>query len=168
MDTDTYPILAFIGVSAKTHAAWSTNPDDFAYETFCGRSLRYHEVASAAPGEPVTCKVCRRSLSGRRATGNHLAGRTLRYGQEYRTMTATTAPPPTLTDAPEYGTEYVRAWRVSSRRHPHVTYTVTYDRLENEWGCQCPGWWKWGHCWHVDTAINALTAEWRRAKRGAA
>jgi hypothetical protein len=82
MDPDTYPIVAFIGVSAKTHAAWSTNPDDFAYETFCGRSLRYHEATAAAPGEPVTCKACCRSLSGRWINGNDQAGRTLRHGQE--------------------------------------------------------------------------------------
>jgi hypothetical protein len=86
--------------------------------------------------------------------------------------TTTTAPPPTptLTDDPENSTEYVRAWRVTSRRHSHLTYTVTYDRLENEWHCQCTGWWKWHHCWHVDAAIKALVADWRtpKAKAGVA
>jgi hypothetical protein len=84
-------------------------------------------------------------------------------------MTATTAPPPTptLTDAPEHGTEFVRAWRVSSRRHPHVTYTVTYDRLLNEWRCECPGFFYRCTCTHVDAAIKALVADWRmpREKR---
>jgi hypothetical protein len=79
------------------------------------------------------------------------------------TMTATTAPPPTptLTDAPEHGTEFVRAWRVSSKRHPHVTYTVTYDRLQNSFDCQCPGFFYRGTCTHVDAAIKALVADWR-------
>ena len=79
-----------------------------------------------------------------------------------------TAPPPLVTDDPDHTTDYVRAWRVTSRRHPHITYTVTYDRLDNEWRCQCAGNFYRRTCWHVDQAIAALTAEWRRAKRGAA
>jgi hypothetical protein len=58
----------------------------------------------------------------------------------------------------------VRAWRVTSKRHPHIRYVVTWDRLYNEWHCQCPGSWKWGHCWHIDQAIKALTAEWRKPR----
>jgi hypothetical protein len=87
-------------------------------------------------------------------------------------MTTATAPPPTptLTDAPEHGTEFVRAWRVSSKRHPHVTYTVTYDRIGDNWGCTCPGAFYRGHCSHIDAGIKALVADWRtpREKRGAA
>ena len=82
-------------------------------------------------------------------------------------MTATTTPP-TITDDPEHSTEFVRAWRVTSRRHPHLTYIVRFDRLENAWTCQCAGFFYRGHCHHVDVSIAALTAEWRRAKRGAA
>ena len=84
-------------------------------------------------------------------------------------MSTTTAPPqqPTITDDPEHSTEYVRAWRVTSRRHPHLTYIVTYDRLRNEHTCQCPGFFYRGGCWHIDQAINAQVAEWR-GKRGGA
>lgn len=83
----------------------------------------------------------------------------------------TTTEPRTITDDPEHTTEYVRAWRVASKRHAHLRYVVTYDRLENEWRCQCTGNFYRGTCWHVDQAIKALTAEWRQAKhdtRGAA
>jgi hypothetical protein len=81
MSDDTYPIIAFIGKSAKTHAAWSLNPQDFAYETFCGLKLRNYDHAPAAPGEPVTCKRCRRSL-GSRTDYNDKAWRTLRVRTE--------------------------------------------------------------------------------------
>lgn len=82
--------------------------------------------------------------------------------------TTTTAPPPTIVPSPEDGTPYVTAWRVTSRRHPHLSYVVRYDRLENAFTCQCPAAFYRGHCFHIDQAIAALTAEWRRAKRGAA
>jgi hypothetical protein len=78
--------------------------------------------------------------------------------------TATAAPAHTVanvTDAPDISTTYVRAWRATSRRHPHLTYTVTYDALENHWGCNCPGAFYRGHCWHIDQGIAALVAEWR-------
>lgn len=75
---------------------------------------------------------------------------------------------PTIVPSPADSTEFVRAWRVTSRRHPHITYTVTYDRLRNEHACQCPGFFYRGGCWHIDQAIAAQVAEWRRAKRGAA
>ena len=78
-----------------------------------------------------------------------------------------TAPPPTIADDPASSTEFVRAWRVTSRRHPHITYVVRYDRLENAFSCQCPAAFYRGHCWHIDQAINAQAAEWRRAKREA-
>jgi hypothetical protein len=85
-------------------------------------------------------------------------------------VTATTAPTPTLTDAPDLGTEFVRAWRATSRRHPHITYTVTYDRLRNHWECMCRGYFYRGTCFHCDQAIKALVADWRapRGKAGAA
>jgi hypothetical protein len=78
--------------------------------------------------------------------------------------TATAAPAPpvaNVTDDPGHSTEYVHAWRATSRRHPHLSYTVTYDRLRNHWECQCAGYHYRGHCWHVDQAINAVVAEWR-------
>ena len=79
-----------------------------------------------------------------------------------------TATQPTIVPSPEDGTQYVTAWKVTSRRHPHLTYVVRFDRLENSFDCQCPGFFYRGTCWHCDQAIAAQVAEWRRAKRGAA
>ena len=79
-------------------------------------------------------------------------------------MSKPAAQPANATPDPEHTTPFVQAWRVTSRRHPHVRYVVTYDRLENQWSCQCPGFWKWRHCWHIDQAINAFAAEARKAK----
>ena len=83
-------------------------------------------------------------------------------------MSSITEQSPTIVPDPEHSTQYVHAWKVTSRRHPHLTYVVTYDRLLNEFSCQCTGAFYRGHCSHIDQAIAALTAEWRRAKRGAA
>jgi hypothetical protein len=77
---------------------------------------------------------------------------------------------PTLTPDPQHSTDYVTAWKIASRRHPHITYVVTYDRLGNDFHCQCAGFFYRGTCTHVDAAIKALVADWRtpKAKAGAA
>lgn len=73
--------------------------------------------------------------------------------------------PPTATPDPRHSTEYVSAWRVPSSRHAHVTYVVRFDRLTNEWFCQCEGYHFRGHCAHIDRALDAFVAE-ARAGRG--
>ena len=73
--------------------------------------------------------------------------------------------PATVTPDPEHTTDYVTAWAAPSRTHSHVTYTVTYDRLYNDWRCQCPASTYRGTCAHISAAIDAQAAEWRGAKK---
>jgi hypothetical protein len=73
--------------------------------------------------------------------------------------------PATVTPDTRHTTDYVTAWRSPSRRHAHVAYLVTFDRLYNEWHCQCPSWGYRGRCAHVDAAIAALVAAWRTPRR---
>ena len=78
------------------------------------------------------------------------------------------APPVTLTPDPDRTTDYVTAWTAQSRRHEHVTYAVTYDRLYNDFACQCPAYTYRGICAHIEAAITAQVEAWREAKRGRA
>lgn len=73
-----------------------------------------------------------------------------------------------VTPDPQHTTDYVTAWAAPSRTHGHVTYIVTYDRLYNEWACQCPAHTYRGHCAHVDAAIDAQAAEWRQGRKASA
>jgi hypothetical protein len=75
-------------------------------------------------------------------------------------MTATKTPA-TVIPAPKHSTDYVTAWRAQSRTHAGVTYVVTYDRLGNDWRCQCPAYTYRGHCQHIEAAIEAQVATWR-------
>ena len=77
-------------------------------------------------------------------------------------------PPPTVTPSPRHTTDYVTAWEAPSRTHSHVTYVVTYDRLYNEWACQCPAYTYRGTCAHVDACITAQVAQWREARKAVA
>lgn len=72
----------------------------------------------------------------------------------------------TIERDPIHTTEYVTAWAAPSSRHAHVTYRTTYDRLTNEWRCNCPGFTYRAHCSHVDAAMDDLVAQWREAMTG--
>jgi hypothetical protein len=72
----------------------------------------------------------------------------------------------TIAPAPKHSTDYVQAWRAQSRTHAHVTYIVKYDRLANQWECQCAAYTYRGHCAHIEAAIEAQVAEWREKMSG--